>query len=66
MSTLKLIILGFGLLLMGAGLPFLMVIQLVEPTLLLNFLAAISSIGGLIIGLIGIVHYERSRCQNKD
>ena len=66
MGTLRLIILGFLLLLTGAVLPFVMVIRLVEPTLLLNFVAAMSSISGLIVGFIGIVQYDRSRRQDRD
>ncbi|MCL0029591.1 hypothetical protein M1O14_00080 [Dehalococcoidia bacterium] len=66
MSHLRLIILGFLLLLVGAVLPFVMVIRLVESTFLLNFVAATSSIGGLTVGLIGIVQYNRSRRQGMD
>jgi len=66
MSHLKLIILGFVLLLIGAVVPFVMVIRLLESTFVLNFLAAISSIGGLTVGLIGIVQYDRSRRQDRD
>lgn len=64
--SLKLIILGLVLLLIGAALPFVMVIRLLESTLVLNFLAAISSIAGLTVGLIGIVMYDRSRRQEGD
>ncbi|MCL0090553.1 hypothetical protein M1O52_00255 [Dehalococcoidia bacterium] len=66
MSHLRLIILGFLLLLVGAALPFVMVIRLLESTFLLNFVAATSSIGGLTVGLIGIVQYNRSRRQGMD
>ena len=66
MSHLRLIILGFVLLLIGAVLPFVMVIRLVEPTMLLNFVAAISSIGGLVVGFAGIVQYDRSRREDRD
>jgi hypothetical protein len=66
MSHLKLIILAIVLLLIGAVLPFAMVIRLVEPTLLLNFLAAISQISGLIVGFIGIAYYVRSRGRGTD
>jgi len=63
MSHLKLIILGFVLLLFGAVTPFAMVIGLLESTFVLNFLAAISSVGGLTVGLIGItqLYHYRSR-----
>ncbi|MBT9166142.1 MAG: hypothetical protein DDT25_00815 [Chloroflexi bacterium] len=64
--SVRLIILGFGLLLIGAVLPFVMVIRLLESTFLLNFVAATSSIGGLTVGLIGIVQYDRSRRQDRD
>ena len=60
-KPLRLIAIGFGLLLIGAVLPFLMVIELVESTLFLNFLAAMSSIAGLATGFIGITQYFRSR-----
>ncbi|MCL0056176.1 hypothetical protein M1O20_00705 [Dehalococcoidia bacterium] len=66
MSHLRLIILGFLLLLVGAVLPFVMVIRLLESTFLLNFVAATSSVGGLTVGLIGIVQYNRSRRQGMD
>ncbi|MBT9163595.1 MAG: hypothetical protein DDT24_00511 [Chloroflexi bacterium] len=64
--SVRLIIIGFGLLLIGAVLPFVMVIRLLESTFLLNFVAATSSIGGLTVGLIGIVQYDRSRRQGRD
>ena len=66
MSHLRLIIIGFLLLLVGAVLPFVMVIRLLESTFLLNFVAATSSIGGLTVGLIGIVQYDRSRREDRD
>lgn len=66
MSDIKIIVLGFVLLLIGAALPFVMVIRLVEPTLLLNFLAAISSIGGLVVGFIGTAMYTRSGRRDRD
>jgi len=66
MSHLKLIILGFVLLLIGAVLPFVIVIRLLESTFLLNFLAASSSISGLTVGFIGIAWYARSRGRGRD
>ena len=57
----KLIIVGFVLLLVGVVLPFLMVLGLVESTLLLNFLAYGSSTTGLILGFIGVAQYTRGR-----
>ena len=60
-NPLRLIVIGFVLLLIGAVLPFLMLIKLVESTLFLNFVAAASSIGGLTTGFIGIALYVRRR-----
>ena len=58
-NPLRLIAIGFVLLLIGAVLPFLMVIDLVESTLLLNFVTVVSSIAGLTLGFIGIAQYRR-------
>ena len=54
----KLIVIAFVLLLAGAILPFLMLIGLVEPTLFLNLVAVVCSIGGLTTGFMGIVSYR--------
>jgi len=61
--SVKLLISGTVLLLIGAGLPFAMVISILESTFLFNFLAAISSVLGLIVGFIGIVEVYQN---NKD
>ena len=60
-NPLRLIVIGFVLLLIGAVLPFLMLIGLVESTLFLNFLAVVSSITGLTTGFIGVALYVRRR-----
>jgi uncharacterized membrane protein len=57
----KLIIVAIVLLLMGAILPFLMVMGLLESTLALCFMAGLSSPAGLILGVIGIAMHMRSR-----
>ena len=57
----KLIIVGFVLLLVGVVLPFLMVLRLVESTFLLNFLAYSSSTAGLVLGFVCIAQYVRPR-----
>lgn len=66
MSHRKLFIIGFVLVLIGAVLPFVMVIQIVESTLLLNFVAAISSIFGLLFGVIGAATYIAWKRQSDD
>jgi len=52
---------GFGLLIVGAVLPFMMVINLVQSTLALNFVAVLASVGGITMGLLGMTLYRRSR-----
>lgn len=56
---LRLIVIGFVLLLMGVVLPFLMVIGLLTSTFFLNFLAYSCSVAGYVTGFIGIAHYTR-------
>ncbi|MBM3128868.1 MAG: hypothetical protein FJ009_09640 [Chloroflexi bacterium] len=54
---------GLGILLMVLGiiLPFLMLIQILESTLLLNFFAYLASVLGLVLGMIGALIIARSR-----
>ena len=52
-------VIGFGLVLLGAVLPWLMVLHIVESTFFLNFLAAGASMAGLILGVIGTAFYVR-------
>jgi len=56
---LNLIILGLALLLLGVALPFLMVLELMRSTFLLNFIAYASSTTGLVLGFIGLVLHVR-------
>ncbi|MEB2334215.1 MAG: hypothetical protein OZ914_07865 [Anaerolineaceae bacterium] len=56
---------GVLLMLVGAGLPFLMVIHIVESTFFLNFLSSAASTIGLALGLISIAVQEVSR-RSKD
>ncbi len=62
----SLIVVGFLMVLVGAVLPFLMVIRLVESTFLLNFLAYIVSVAGLFLGIIGIAMYIGNVSRRKD
>jgi hypothetical protein len=59
LSPLKLIAIGFVLLVLGALLPFLMILDMIRSTLLLNIISAICSIGGLTTGFIGLASYFR-------
>ncbi len=46
---------GLGLLLLGFALPALMILQIIESTLLGNFIAYAASFMGLMLGFIGAV-----------
>jgi hypothetical protein len=60
-NPLRLVVIGFGLLIVGVVLPFLMVLKLVESTLFLNFLAVASSVAGLTTGFMGITQLRSRR-----
>ena len=53
--------LGVFLMLLGVALPFLMVIQVLESTFFLNFLAWGASVAGLAFGTIGFAMYSKGR-----
>jgi hypothetical protein len=61
------ILIGFVLVLLGAFLPFLMVMRIVKSTFFLNFFSYGVSVVGLFMGIIGsalFVSYHRKK--NKD
>jgi len=49
----KLVWIGLGGVLLGVALPFLMVLDVIQPTLLLGFISFAASVGGLMLGIIG-------------
>ena len=53
------ILIGFVLVVLGAVLPFLMVMRLIEPTFLLSFFSYGASMVGLFLGFIGATMYVR-------
>jgi len=55
----QLILIGFVLVVLGAVLPLLMVLQVIRSTFALNFFAYAASISGLFLGLIGTAMYVR-------
>ncbi len=61
LTPVRLVWLGFFLMVLGIVLPFLMVIHVIESTLLLNFIAYLASFGGLLVGLVGVVTWTRLR-----
>jgi di/tricarboxylate transporter len=58
-TPLQLIVIAGVLLVLGAVLPFLMVIRLLEPSFALSFFSYGASLVGLVMGLIGIAQYGR-------
>jgi len=60
-GSFKLIFIATGLLVLGVVLPMLMVLGYLGSTLFLNFVSAVSSTGGLLLGFVGIAQYVRSR-----
>jgi hypothetical protein len=56
-SPIKIILIGFVLVVLGAVLPFLMVIHILESTFFLNFFSYTASLVGLILGIIGSALY---------
>jgi hypothetical protein len=61
LNPLFFILAGFFLVLAGFILPFLMVLQVIPSTFLLNFLAYGASFSGLLLGIIGSAFYTANR-----
>ena len=58
-SPIKIILIGFALAVLGAVLPFLMVLHILKSTFFLNFFSYTASLAGLILGIIGAAMYVR-------
>jgi hypothetical protein len=59
-----LVAIGFVMVLLGAILPFLIVMQIIPSTLFLNFFSYIMSVAGLFLGVTGlafVVRYQKSK-----
>jgi hypothetical protein len=56
----QILALGFVLVLTGFVLPFLMVVRVVPPNLILSFVSYGASVIGLFLGLIGAAMYVRT------
>ena len=66
MSPLKLFVAGLVLVLAGAALPFLMIVGVLESSLWLGFVAYISSISGLVLGVICAASLFASRSKKDE
>ena len=62
---LRMIIIGFVLLVLGVAFPLLMMIQVIESTFWLNFLSFGMQVSGLFLGFIGGTLYVRAH-KNKE
>lgn len=60
-KAIGLVVIGFFLVLLGAVLPFLMVIKILESTFFLNFFAYGAQVMGVVLGLVGIVSQKAER-----
>ena len=58
-NPVHLILIGLVLVILGAALPFLMVIHIIRSTFFLNFFSYAASLAGLFLGLIGSATYVR-------
>jgi membrane associated rhomboid family serine protease len=65
-SPIGLMIIALILLLLGVVMPFLMMMQLLQSTLLLNFLAYAASTGGLVLGIVAVSLYWRPEDKEDD
>jgi hypothetical protein len=52
-----LLILGFILVLLGAVIPWLIVLKIIPSTFFLNFFAYGASVAGLVLGIVGLAYY---------
>jgi len=59
------VLLGFIFVTLGVIFPLLMVLQVLESTLFLNFLSFLLSVAGVIIGFIGMAFIVKLH-RNKD
>ncbi len=58
----RLIVAGFFLVVIGAVLPFLIVMQIVPSTFLLNFVAYTASTAGIFLAVLGVaLHVGKAR-----
>jgi uncharacterized membrane protein (DUF485 family) len=65
-SPLSMIALAFLMLVLGFVLPFLMMMRILESTILLNFVAYLVSVFGLVLGIVGASSYTRRADKEND
>lgn len=52
---------GMGLMLIGVIIPLLILIKVIESTFFLNFFSYTCQITGLVVAMLGLVTYVRTR-----
>ena len=57
----KMIVAGVFLLLTGAALPFMIVLQMLQSTWFLNSLTVVCQVGGFMVGFIGMARVRAGR-----
>ncbi|MFO7741085.1 MAG: hypothetical protein R6X31_02120 [Anaerolineae bacterium] len=57
----RLVVIGFILVLLGFVGPFLMVLGIVDTSFAFSFLSHAASVGGLFLGIIGTARYAGTR-----
>jgi hypothetical protein len=60
------ILVGIGMMLAAAVLAFLMTMRLIEPSIGLGFVSFILSLGGIVLGTIGLSLYVRAKRDDED
>jgi hypothetical protein len=53
------LVIGFVLVLIGAVLPWLMVMQVIRSTFFINFFSFGCTVAGLLLGIVGAAYYAR-------
>lgn len=64
--SLHLFLIGFVCVVVGAILPFLMILGILETTFFLSFLTVFISTGGVLCGLVGVAYYTVERGFDRD
>ncbi len=62
----RLVVIGFFMVLIGAVLPFLIVLRVLESTFFLNFVAFTASTVGIFLGVIGTATYIAEKRRQED
>jgi uncharacterized membrane protein (DUF485 family) len=65
-SPIVMVVVALLMLVLGFVLPFLMMMRILESTILLNFVAYLVSVFGLVLGIVGASSYTRRADKEND